>query len=174
MSEPALRSIHHQRRWYYVLWVLLLAGSAGAYHRWRIPARIERPALALAIETRGLPGPVEVAVWKGPEAAWPGAAWDGAGAAFQGRPDAQGRLVVPPLEVPFAVRRWVRQDFIRPASQDLVVLRFAPAGQPPRYLHLRLRRDWYQGILRDGKRLQVNVRQEWESLDLQAEVPPGL
>lgn len=174
MNPSPTTSIHHQRRWFYALWVVLLLASAGAYRQWRIPARVERPQLLLAVETLHLPGPVEVAVWKGPEAAWPGAAWNGSGAAFQGRPDAQGRLEVPPLEVPFAVRRWVRQDFIRSASQDLVVLRFTPAGQPSRYLHMPLKRDWYQGLLKDRKRLQVKVRQAWESLAQEAGVPPGL
>jgi hypothetical protein len=174
VSEPTPPSIHHRRRWFYVLWVALLLVSGVALWRWRIPARIERPSLVLAVETRSLPGPVDVSVWKGPEAVWPGAAWDGSGAAFEGRPDAAGRLEVPPLEVPFAVRRWVNQDYIRPASQDLVVLRFCAAGQPPRYLHLRLKRDWYQGLLRDGRRLRINMRQSWETLERQAELPPGL
>jgi hypothetical protein len=171
MTDPQTPSIHRQRRGYYVLWVGLLLASLAAYAAWQVPARVERPAVALALEFRGMPEGMEVAVWRGAQAAWPAGAWDGSGAAFTGRPDAEGRLEVPPVEVPFAVRRWIRKDFIRPRSADLLVLRCTAPGQPPRYLHLDLRNDWYQGLLKDGKRLLYRLTVPWQALERGAELP---
>jgi hypothetical protein len=174
-TEPAGQpSIHYQRRWFYVLWCTLLLLSLGAYGLWEWPKRVEKPMLAILMRADKLPGGIEVQIWTGPKASWPGPGWDGQDARCILRPDAAGDMQMPPTVVPVGVRRWVRKGTVPRKTHDLLVFRFLAPGQAVRFSFFSLKDDWRQGLLKDGKRLFFRYDPEWKELSLDGHVPDGL
>lgn len=175
MTEPTdPPSIHYRRRWYYVLWCVLLLASLGAYGLWQWPLRVERPLLGILMKANDLPAGTEVQIWIGPRSDWPGPAWDGKDARADLRPDAAGRMEMPPTVVPVAVRRWVTKATIPARTHDLVVFRFLAPGQAVRFAFVSLRNDWRHGLLRDGKRLFFPYQPDWKELTLDGALPADL
>lgn len=174
MAASPTTSIHHQRRWYYVLWSVLLLSGLALYGRWLTPLRVERPLLGIAFEEQGLPPETVVEVWTGPTGQWrPKPAASPAG--FRPLPrNGKGQLAMGATELPMAIRRWVKPALIPARSHDLVVLRFTLPGQDARFLFLSLREDWQTGLLRPGKRLYYTIRPKWDALRTDPALPPEL
>jgi len=103
-------SIHHQRRWYYVLWSVLLLSGLALYGRWQTPLRVERPLLGIAFEEQGLPTETAVEVWTGPTVQWhPKLAASPGG--FRPLPrNGKGQLAMGPTEFPNAIPRPVKPN----------------------------------------------------------------
>ena len=175
MTEAAAQpSIHYRRRWFYVLWCSLLLISLGAYGLWEWPKRIEKPLLIVLMKADQLPAGVEVQVWTGPKAAWPGPGWDGLDARCTLKPNGTGGMETPPMLVPVGVRRWVKKGTVPRRTHDLLVFRFIAPGQAVRFSFVSLKNDWRQGLLRDGKRLFFRYEPEWKELSLDGRLPEDL
>ncbi len=158
----ATGSIHYRRRWFYVLWGVLLLASLGALALWETPKLTGTAQFTLQLQVQNLPARTQVKVWAGPRGGWPGSAWRDQGVAAEVRIVAESvTLVALPLLV--AYRRWVK-DTIPRRTADLVVLRFEAPGQPPRYFAQPLVGDWLSGILRPGRRMTLRTERRWQDL----------
>jgi hypothetical protein len=74
MTMLETRSIHHRRRWYYLLWSGLLAASLGALALWLIPGQHGEGRLGINILLKEAPEGTVAQLWSGRAAAWnPGA-----------------------------------------------------------------------------------------------------
>jgi hypothetical protein len=170
MTAP---TIHFRRRWYYVLWTALLLLSAGALALWERPVATDSAAFVLKLRVAGAPAGTRVQVWAGPQARWPGQAWQGEGAFAQEALPGDGALALPVLRVPIARRRWVR-DYIPRGTSDLIMVRFLAPGAPPRFLAVPLSQDIRLGALRPKWKLATTVALPWEKLDLDGRAPNRL
>ena len=163
-------SIHHQRRWFYALWIALLLLSAGLWALWQRPVARFQASLVVQLRIQGAPPATQVQIWNGPRSRWPDPHWNGAdGAAVTLREDGTGAL--PLLRVQAAVRRWVKKTFIPRDTWDLVVVKFTAPGEPPRYFPLPLEEDLRGGLLRPGRRLTTTLNLSWKFLQAEPKVP---
>ncbi len=160
--------IHHRRRWYYVLWSVLLLLSAGALVLWETPARTELASLQVLPNIMGAPGGSRLQVWAGPQKRWPGSAWSGQGAFADVALPGSGAAAVPLMRVPIARRRWI-QDYLPRGTWDLVMLRVVPPSGPARFFALPLAGDIRSGLLRSKRRLTASIDVSWENLKVDAD-----
>lgn len=156
------RSIHHRRRWFYILWCALLGASAVALAFWMVPERAGTSKFTLLLKVKELPSLTRVRVWAGPQSRWPGAAWTGQDAIAEIRPSDE-KVVMVALPLSVATRRWVKH-IIPSRTADLVVLRFEAPGQKARYLALPLGRDFRSGVLAPGRRMTLSLECDWGRL----------
>lgn len=168
-------SIHHQRRWYYALWGVLLGLSLTAKLLWETPSRKGIAYLAVRLEVQDLPAGSRAQVWAGPRAQWEGAAWQGLGS-VAGATVGPGEVSIPRIPLLVGYRRWVHNDFIPRRTSDLVVCRVLPPSGGPRYLAFPLKEDWRSGILRPGGHLALKLGCRWSDLsaDPAGAVPAAL
>jgi len=164
-----LRSIHYRRRWFYVLWGLLLLLSAGAWFLWERPLRIEQASLVLKLRVRGAPAGTRVQAWAGPVSMWPGLGWSGEGLA-QAELQADGFASLPLFRIQIGRRRWL-QGYVPRHTWDLLMLKFTAPGEPPRYYVYPLSRDIRTGLLRPRWRLTTDVQTTWGSLHTDGKAP---
>ncbi|MFN8010210.1 MAG: hypothetical protein U0P81_02280 [Holophagaceae bacterium] len=168
MSESATPSIHHQRRWYYVLWSGLVLLSLACLLLWNRPAEVEHPRLGLKVLAEGLPERTTLEVWLGPRKAWE----SGSGGPFQPlRADGRGAFVLEAVELAFPRRRFVDRVLIPGRGHELLVLRATAPGEAPRHLFLSLKAEWYAGALRPGKRTVYVMRPVLKGLDPSTRIP---
>ena len=158
----ATRSIHHRRRWFYVLWGVLLMASLTALGLWETPKLVGAARLSVRLKVDNLPPHSQMKVWAGPHGRWPGATWAGQGAAAEVHPSDE-KVVLEGLLLPVSYRRWGK-DTIPRRTADLVVLRFQVPGQAPRFLPLPLGQDWRSGLLRPERKMSVAIQCEWQGL----------
>lgn len=169
-AQPAERSIHYRRRWYYALWCGLLVLAALAWLAWETPRLSAQGKVSVRLTLRDMPGNVKVQVWAGPRAVCPSGEWDGsAPAADLGVAQGNG-INLPPLALPVGYRRWVT-DYIPRKTSDLLVFRLEAPGQAVRYLVLPLGADWRQGHLRPGRVLRYDIQLRWDRLPFDIREP---
>jgi len=156
------RSIHHRRRWFYVLWGVLLLGSLATLALWETPVRSGTAKLTLRLKVRELPVQTAVKVWVGPRGRWPGLAWTGQRAAASLQ-SVDENLILNALPLPVGYRRWVK-DILPRRTADLVVLRFENPREAPRYLALPLRQDWRSGFLAPRRVMTLSMECGWKGL----------
>jgi hypothetical protein len=161
------RSIHFQRRWFYVLWCVLLFASLAAFAAWETPSRRELGALDVAIDVRDVPAGTRAQAWEGPRKAWR-AAWNGEGAWADLVLAKEGPTPLPRTRLAIARRRWVH-DYIPRGTWDLVIVRLTPPSGPARYLVLDCSKDIRAGVIRKGFRLKVVISGVWSHLPVDAE-----
>lgn len=152
-------SIHYRRRWYYVLWSVLLAASVGLLVLWRIPARSGEATIRLQLWVKDAPAGTRVGVWVGPRALWKG----GKPEEIPSEPLSPNGKLVLTRTLPVAYQRWVG-GCIPGKTADQVVLVFQPVEGPVRYLSLSLREDWDKGVLQPGRKMFVAVQSNWKGL----------
>ncbi len=158
-------SIHHQRRWFYVLWVVLLLGSLGLLVAWRIPKVSGTWTLRPAVLIRQLPGRCSVEVWAGPRAAWDHPTWQGAVLVQQTQLDSDARVQLNPVKMAIALRRWTGYP-IAERTWDACVLKItSPAGET-RFMAYPLKPDLVSGILVPRRILMVDMESRWPGLSL--------
>jgi hypothetical protein len=167
MAEP---SIHHRRRWYYVLWTGLLLLSCLGLFLWELPVATELASMEMLLKVDGVPPGTRLEAWAGPWSSWPGAAWTGAGAFGDLIVPPGGRLKLPRLRVPIARRRW-KLGYIPRGTWDLVMLKVSPPSGPPRYFPLPLSQDIRIGLLRPKYKLTVDIYISWDNLQVDAKAP---
>jgi len=167
MTEP--RGIHYRRRWFYVLWGVLLLLSAGALALWERPLAIIKAPLEVKIRVNQAPPGTQVQVWAGPWARWPGPGWSGAGAV----PTAlltDAPTTLPMLEIPIARRRWGNGTIPR-GTWELLMLKFTAPSEPPRYFALPLSKDIRTGLLRPKGKLMTSIIVSWSNLQTLGTAP---
>lgn len=155
-------SIHYRRRWFYVLWCVLLLASIAGLALWEVPARIGNARIILWLQVKGVPARSKVMVWVGPHRRWPGSVWQGQGAVAETWAEDE-TVSLKAFRLPVAYRRWVK-DCIPRRTADLVVIRFEAPGQPPRYRALSLGDDWQSGLLAPGRMMHIEIKCEWNGL----------
>jgi len=105
-DDPIVKSIHYQRRWFYVLWSAMLVVSICLWLLWITPARTGQATLTLMLHIHGIPDGTQVQTWIGPKNRWPKPSK---------RPDEVNCIQIPkgilqfsigPIKVPIAYRRW--------------------------------------------------------------------
>ena len=163
------RSIHYRRRWFYVLWVVLLLLSAGALALWERPLTVVQAPLVVKIHVNQAPPGTQVQVWAGPWARWPGPLWSGAGAASTPLLT-EGLTTLPMLMIPIARRRWVNGTIPRGTS-ELVMLKFTAPSEPSRYFALPLSKDIRTGLLRPKGKLLTSISISWSNLQTLGNAP---
>lgn len=163
-------SIHHQRRWYYVLWGTLLLASLVALGLWERPGSRDQGTLYLVLHVTGAPAGTQVQTWAGPSGSWKGpesVRWEG----ILPLPlSATGDASPPPLHLAVARRRWGSGTIPR-GTWDLVVVRFLPAQGPARYLLVSCASDIQDGLVRRGRRLSYEIGVAWTNLQVDAGAP---
>lgn len=167
MTDP--RSIHHRRRWYYVLWVTLLALSLGALHLWRTPVPMGDWTLRLKVRLNEARGPVKVRVWFGPEHLLRqktlDASWDRCTEALP----ADATHAFQDLRIPLLRRRWTSHPFPEKNGEALV-LAFSQEGQADRYLAIPLKEDLWTVLMRHKRVTSLDIVTQWSSLPLEPAV----
>lgn len=170
LAQPAERSIHYRRRWFYVLWCGLLLFAMAAWLAWETPRLSTQAKVAVKLTLGNLPEGVKAQVWAGPREASPTGEWDGSAAAVD-LGLAQGKAVnLPSLSLPVGYRRWVA-DYIPRKTWDLLVFRLEAPGQAARYLALPLGTEWRQGHLRPGRVLRYDIQLRWDRLPFDIREP---
>ena len=174
-ATPDPSSIHYRRRWYYVLWVGLLAISVGALALWERPKNPYEAPLTLKFRaTRPVPQGTRFQVWVGPSARRPGAAWqEGAGAFAEQALETNRQVVFRTLKVKVAPRRWVKGACIPRSTWDLMVIRITQPAQEPRYFALSFEEDLAHGRVGAKHGLFFDIAWPVASFSLDARVPPG-
>lgn len=159
-------SIHHRRRWFYVLWVGLLVLSLAALYLWRTPVPMGDWTLRLKVRVNEAQGPVKVRMWFGPESLLRQgtleSAWD-----FHTEtllPDTT--RVFPELRAPLKRRRWTRHPYPH-ANGEVLVLVFSQDGQRDRYLAIPLREDLWAVLMRHKRVTSLDIEIPWPSLPLE-------
>lgn len=165
-------SIHHQRRWYYVLWSLLLGLSLGCWILWVIPGSRGQATLTLNLTFAGLPQGTKVQVWAGPKDRWQGKAW-AAEDAVVNRVVQDGAVSLGPFPLSLAYRRWLK-TYIPGRTTDLVVVRLVAENGGVRYLPLSLREDLNTGFLAPKRKLSYGMVLDWTGLTPRADFNEGM
>lgn len=167
MAEP---SIHYRRRWFYLLWSVLLLLSATALLYWETPAARELASLQVQFNVTGAPAGTRMQAWAGPWGSWAGQDWTGAGALADATLPASGQVTLPLVHVPIARRRF-KLGYIPRGTWDLMMVRLSPPSEPARYYALPLSLDIRTGVLVPRHRLMVGIDVSWKNLQVDAEAP---
>lgn len=163
-SSPS--SIHHRRRWFYVLWGILLVAAAGLLGWWETPAREGTARVRLVLNAPDSPPGTRIALWIGSARTWdpgwqPTEAWS---------PLQAGSLNSAPARVRIAQRR-LGQGLLMRRSDDLAIAILEAPGGERRYFVYDLRED-LGGLLSIGRYLTVNASSTWAGLPNAAVLPP--
>ncbi len=164
--EQAPRSIHHQRRWFYVLWGGLLLAALGVLAAWRSPASVGEAKVRFAFKLLDGPEGLSMDAWRGnPEDLQRGPL------AFTpcAGPGPGGSARSSAVPVLLARRRWVK-DF-HPLTTTLVVLRLRPSQGPPRYVAYDLGPDLRGGLLKERRVLEISTALKWPTLSTEENHP---
>lgn len=161
------RDYHYRRRWYYLLWTLLLMVSIGLWVAWEIPAESGYGRVGTQLRLPGIPPGTSISAWAGPHGNIRSDIWGDPSRVID-LGDSKGTLVeMPPLQLPFAKRRWA-DAYIPKRTWDLVVIRLKPPSGPTRYFVMDLTSDWNEGTIRPGRVLRYKVACPWEGLATEA------
>lgn len=164
------RSIHHERRWYYVLWCTLLAASLAALGLWETPSRTGSADLAFQVRIMNLPPGCAAQLWAGPKKAWP-AADQRPPLSQAGRPLPAGGEVIGSLKLRVGYRRWVG-GYIPRRTDDLAILKVQPKTGTARYYAFPLDQDWQTRVLHPGQRMKISGAVDWDGLWLDSASVP--
>lgn len=157
-----IESIHHKRRWYYVLWCGLLLVSLAALGLWELPAQSGSADLTVRIQVANVPPGCTAQLWAGPKDRWPEA--DRSPSLNQtGSPLTAEGMAIGSLKLRVGYRRWIGGVIPR-RTDDLVVVKFQPESGPPRYLGIPLDTDWRTRLLRPGQRMVITATTSWDGL----------
>ncbi|BDU70774.1 hypothetical protein GETHOR_28750 [Geothrix oryzae] len=157
-----IRSIHYRRRWYYALWSALLLASLAFLWRWETPASQGSAELTVKIQVLNAPPECTVLFWTGPKKAWPGANQEPS-LNQPGRPLTAAAEAIGSLKARVAYRRWVG-DLIPRRTDDLLILKFQPKSEAPRFFAVPLDGDWQSRLLRPGRRMGISASVDWSGL----------
>ncbi len=155
--------VHRRRRWFYVLWVLLLGLSGWTLFLWGKPKSVDKAKVRLTLLVEGLPPGPQVRVWSGPIKTLQHANPE---MLLKSAPDLPGsaRILLPDIPVSIARRRWVKAT-IPSATNDAIVVRFSAPGQSARYFFYDLREDIESGWLTDHRVLYISNPLAWNRLN---------
>lgn len=165
-SSQASPSIHYRRRWYYVLWAVLLIGAAALMVWWETPAREGPGRFRLVLRAPDFPAGTRAALWIGATKAWapgwnPGDAW----VPLKGESLGMG-----PVSVRIAHRR-MGQGLLLRRTQDLAVAVLESSSGERRYFVYDLRED-LATLLVIGRYITVETSCSWQSLLREPALPP--
>ena len=156
-----VRSIHYRRRWYYVLWSVLLLVSLVALCFWEIPSRTGRAKVQFQVTVAHVPQGCRVRVWAGSSKDWHGSLPDRGG--LRAEPFmSEGRTEFT-LELPVAYRRWTG-TYMTKQTFEYVVIAIVPPTGTSRYAAFPLSSDWNSGLLKPGRKLKIVMDASWEAL----------
>jgi len=164
-------SIHHRRRWFYVLWSLLLISSLVLLALWRIPGSKGQATLTVNLTLKGLPTGTRMQVWAGPSAQWPEDQWKGEGARLDRQVSGED-VNTGPMQLELAYRRW-QKVYIPERTVDLVVFKVLPLQGSPKYFYISLKEDINAGSLRPKGRLSYQIKSNWQTLATSAHPTAG-
>jgi hypothetical protein len=167
-TSKAVRSIHYQQRWFYVLWVSLLLLSLALLALWERPLSLAPASLLVRVKVQGAPEGTLVQVWAGPWSQWR-PDWAGAGT-IQVALQPDGTASLPLFRIPIAKRRWVK-GYIPRDTWDLMMLKFITPNGLPRYFALPLSMDIRFGVLRPRFRLMTTITTSWAGLTTDGQAP---
>ncbi len=159
------RTLHHRRRWYYVLWVLLLVAAVGFLAWWETPAREGTARLQIELAAPDLPADTRIALWTGTVRTW-----DPAWQPRDGWRSVQaGALRAGPAPIRIARRRW-GQGLLMRRTDDLAIAVLEAPGGERRWFVYDLRED-LGGPLTIGRTLTVKLSTTWAGLPRSAALP---
>jgi len=162
-SEASVVSIHQQRRWFYVLWSLLLATSLVLLVLWTIPGSTGQGTLTLQITIKNVPPGTRIQSWVGPREKWIGRSWGGDGACSDQILQSTGPLVIGPLKIPIAYRRCLK-TYIPGRTSDLVIFKATPPQGDPKYGVYTLSEDLNTGAFRPRIKMVCTLDMNWSTL----------
>lgn len=162
IDVPMPRSIHHQRRWFYVLWCTLLGVSLVALGFWLRPVAAGEGSMSFEFQVEGAPAEVTMSYWVGR-----GETPFGRGGVYQA---AEG-LRIPRIRIPILQRRWVRD--IHPKAVRVVVVRFQ-SGSQSRFVLYDLKKDLRAKVMRDRRNIGIRVQFQWGALSDSESAPTEL
>jgi len=155
--------VHRRRRWFYVLWVLLLGLSGWALYLWGKPKSVDRAKVRLNISVGDLPAGTQLRLWAGPIKTLKDTNPE---ELLKTAPDIPGSIstLLPDVPVVIARRRWVKAT-IPAATTEALVVRFAAPGQSPRYFFYDLREDIESGFLINHHVVTLSCSLAWNRLN---------
>lgn len=154
-----ITTIHHQRRWFYVLWGVLLAAALVAWALWLIPGHRGVGTLTLRLRMAGAPAGMVAQVWTGPASSWK----EGEQAfGSEVRVGKDGWLSFAPLRIPIVRRRWWK--LLHPATVNQAVLRLSAPGEKSKFVFLDLNGDLNRGFLREDRTLGYAFEFDWNAI----------
>lgn len=154
-----ITTIHHQRRWFYVLWGVLLAAALVVWALWLVPGQRGEGTLTVRLRMAGAPTGMVGQVWTGTSAAW-----ERGHPAFgpEMRLGEDGWLSFTPQRIPIARRRWWK--LLHPATANQAVLRFSAPGERAKFVFIDLTGDLNRGFLRENRTLGYAIEFDWNTI----------
>jgi hypothetical protein len=164
MPAAAAPNIHHQRRWFYLLWtgILLIAAACWLWSEW--PTKAGTANLEFVLTLRGIPHQGRAALWVGRLDAFEKNQY-----LPQTWVPIQGAKVSVARPVHLAQRRTGKAFMLR-RTDDFSVVIVEAAGQR-RYLYYDLREDISQNLLRVDRTLRLGIQTDWDSLHSAVHIP---
>lgn len=155
--------VHRRRRWFYVLWILLLGLSGWVLFLWGKPKSVDRAKVRLTMVVPDLPPGTQLRLWAGPVNTLRKTHPD---ELLKASPDAPGstRTQLPDIQVAVAHRRWVKAT-LPGATTEAVIVRFTAPGQTPRYFFYDLREDIESGFLINHRVITLSCSLAWNRLN---------
>lgn len=155
--------VHRRRRWFYVLWVLLLGLSGWTLFLWGKPKSVDRAKVRLTISVGDLPPGTQLRLWAGPVKQLSNTNPE---TLLKAAPDLPGTVKtrLPDVPVSIARRRWVKAT-IPDATTEVLIVRFTAPGQSPRYFFYDLREDIESGFLIDNRVIALSCSLAWNRLN---------
>ena len=154
-----VKTIHHQRRWFYLLWSGLLAAAIVALAMWVIPGHRGEGKLGIRVRVKGAPEGMVTQAWSGPASAWkPSNPSFGA----EAKPGKEDWYDLPTLTIPIVRRRWWK--LLHPLTADQVVLRFMAPGGDKKFVFIDLKGDLYHDFLRENRTLGYSFQLDWATI----------
>jgi len=169
-NSETKKSIHHQRRWFYLLWSTLLALSLFTWTLWVIPGEKGYVELTLLLRLSGVPNNTQVQVWVGPKKYWPKPTNFIQVASFYQSTKTNEVTKIGPFRAFIAYRRWIHL-YIPEKTDDLIVITFTPVSGAKKYLTLALSDDINTGLLTPPRRMTETLTSSWSDLNLSSGLP---
>ena len=155
--------VHHRRRWFYGLWILLLSLSTGGLFLWKMPKSVDQATVKLSITVSDLPSGTQLRLWAGSIKKLRNTNPD---ELLKTAPDIPGSTYsqFPDVPIFIAHRRWVKAT-IPGATTESLIVRFAAPGQTPKYFFYDLREDIESGFLTNRRVLHLSFSLAWNRLN---------
>jgi len=158
-------SIHYQRRWFYVLWTILLLASCCFLLFWNKPYKAGYGQLTIILHIKEIPDGTQIKTWIGPKNNWPKTTKKFIEASINQYSKNDSAITIGPLKVFVAYRRWIH-SYIPRGSDDFVVITFIPKLGPAKYITLSLSDDINSGYFAPPRRMTEIVTNSWFGMDL--------
>ena len=164
MSASPVATLHHRRRWYYVLWTSLLIAAASFWIWMERPASSGTANLTMVLVLRGAPPGGRASLWVGPTRLFP----ENPAMTTSWEPISEGKVATT-SRVHLSLRH-LGQGYLLKKTDDLAVLTLDISGQR-RYLVYDLRDDIRSTLLQTGRIITISFNRDWDSLQPVAHRP---